>query len=350
MSLMAGFARMLPSVALRGNSFFNRATVALCLLAFASPAGSETVPGSMMVHWDEGARDCAATRSPAIQVHRYEQNTFILRESLCRNVEGNFIYLLIGSKNALLVDTGIAANPSELPLARTIDELLPSKGGSKLPLVIVHTHEHQDHRGGDQQFSRDPSTRIVSSDFESMKAYFGFTRWPSELARIDLGDRIVTVIPTPGHTNAHLAFFDDRTGLLLTGDFLLPGRLTVEDADAALDSANRLAAFVATHPISYALGGHIELSAAGDLYGNGSHYHPGEHPLELTQADVSALPSAISHFNGFYSRYANFIITNPLHNLLALGSAVSLVLLLIVLWARRQVTRWRRRSTKPRTK
>jgi glyoxylase-like metal-dependent hydrolase (beta-lactamase superfamily II) len=38
--------------------------------------------------------------------------------------------------------------------------------------------------------------------------------------RIDLGDRSLEVIGTPGHTRAHMAFLDDQTGALFCGDAL----------------------------------------------------------------------------------------------------------------------------------
>jgi glyoxylase-like metal-dependent hydrolase (beta-lactamase superfamily II) len=38
--------------------------------------------------------------------------------------------------------------------------------------------------------------------------------------RIDLGDRTLEVIATPGHTRAHMAFLDDHTGALFCGDAL----------------------------------------------------------------------------------------------------------------------------------
>ncbi|HEY6292146.1 MAG TPA: hypothetical protein VI455_11395 [Terriglobia bacterium] len=45
-------------------------------------AWSQLVPGSMDAHWDEGAKDCKASPQLPIEVHSYNQETFILRESL----------------------------------------------------------------------------------------------------------------------------------------------------------------------------------------------------------------------------------------------------------------------------
>ena len=63
-------------------------------LLTATLAWSQPVPGSLEVHWNEGASDCGATPQEALQVHQYEPQTFILRQSPCADFEANFIYLL----------------------------------------------------------------------------------------------------------------------------------------------------------------------------------------------------------------------------------------------------------------
>jgi hydroxyacylglutathione hydrolase len=86
----------------------------------ATLAWSQPVPGSLDVHWNEDASDCNATPQEPLQVHQYEPQTFILRQSSCANFEANFIYLLVGSDKALLIDTGAVADPKAMPLAKTI--------------------------------------------------------------------------------------------------------------------------------------------------------------------------------------------------------------------------------------
>ena len=107
--------------------------------------------GSMDVHWNEGAADCQASPQPPLEMHAYNPETFILRENLCATFEAPFIYLLIGSAKALLIDTGDVADPNRMPLAKTVMRLLPGDGSAKLPLLVVHTHRHLDHRAGDGQ-------------------------------------------------------------------------------------------------------------------------------------------------------------------------------------------------------
>ncbi len=312
-------------------------------LLIATLAWSQPVPGSLDVHWNEGASDCSATPQDPLQIHKHEPQTFVLRQSPCADFEANFIYLLIGSDKALLIDTGAVADPKAMPLAKTILELLPEKDHKTLPLLVAHTHRHLDHRAGDPQFASLPSVQVVPIDLGGVRAFFGFVRWPNGIAHLDLGGRTVDVIPTPGHNSTHVAFYDERTGILFSGDFLLPGRLLIEDAAAYRESALRVIDFLRTHPLTHILGGHIELNAAGRAYRFGSHYHPNEHRLELARADLTALPAALEHFNGFYARYPNYILTNPIHNLLALA-VIAVAILIFIVWGVRRLVHRRRGS------
>jgi hydroxyacylglutathione hydrolase len=312
-------------------------------LLIATLVCSQPVPGTLNVHWNEGASDCSATPQDALQVHNYEPQTFIVRQNPCASFEANFIYLLIGSDKALLIDTGAVADPKAIPLAKTILQLLPDKDGKKLPLLVAHTHRHLDHRAGDPQFASLPSVQVVPFYLEGVRAFFGFANWPNGIAHLDLGGRTVDVIPTPGHNPTHVAFYDDRTGILFSGDFLLPGRLLIDDAAAYRESALRVIDFLKTRPLTHILGGHIELNAAGRAYRFGSHYHPDEHRLELAREDLTALPAAFERFNGFYARYPNYILTNPIRNLLAL-TIIAVAVLIFIVWGVRQLLRSRRRA------
>src|SRR5215472_10168316 len=321
------------------NVLLARASVAVLLSAL--PAFAEPVPGSLPAEWNIGAEDCAASPQPPLKIHKYEPQTFILRQSPCASFEANFIYLLIGSDKALLIDTGAVAEPTAMPLAKTVLDLLPNKDHEKLPLLVAHSHRHLDHRAGDPQFASLPSVQVVPFDLEGVRAFFGFTDWPNGIAHLDLGGRTVDVIPTPGHNQTHVAFYDDRTRILFSGDFLMPGRLLIEDANAYHESALRVVEFLKTRPLTHILGGHIELNAAGRSYRFGSHYHPNEHRLELARADLIALPAAFERFNGFYARYPNYILTNPIRNLVALA-IIAVAVLIFIVWGVRRLIRRRR--------
>lgn len=293
-------------------------TACMVLLAVCG-AQAQLVPGSMDIHWSEGAKDCKISPQAPIQVYAYNPRTIILRENPCATFEAPFMYLLIGSKKALLIDTGDVADPQLMPLAATVIRLLPEEGSAKLPLLVVHTHRHLDHRAGDGQFLRLPNVQVVGFDIDSVRRYYGFINWPNGLAQIELGDRTVDVMPTPGHNETEVSFYDRETGLFFSGDFLMPGRLLIDDTDSDLTSAKRAAAFAQNHPISYVLGGHIEVNINGDTFPWESRYHPDEHPLQMTKNDLLALPAAIGKFNGFYTRSGHFILMNPMRLLVAVA-------------------------------
>jgi hydroxyacylglutathione hydrolase len=309
----------------------------LAVGSILSSAHSQFVPGTMDVHWNIGSDDCVKDPQPALQVHQYNPQTFILRQNPCATYEAPFIYLLIGRNRALLIDTGAVADAKTMPLAQKVISLLPG-GEPRLPLLVMHTHGHRDHRSGDEQFRSLPNLEVVATDLESVKRHLGITDWPNGTGQIDLGDRVIDVIPTPGHHRAHVAYYDRQTGLFFSGDLLLPGRLLIEDTDADLASARRVAAFIADRPISHVLGAHVELSESGDVFW-GSTYHPHERPLQMTKEDLVALPEIVNGFNGFYNQRGVYVLMNQnrILGLLGVGALVLLgtvVLLVRALWRR----------------
>ena len=262
-----------------------------------------------------------------------------------RGYEAPFIYLLVGKTKALLIDTGAVADAKTMPLAQTVISLLPN-GKSRLPLMVVHTHGHLDHRSGDGQFRALPDVQVVPTDLESVKSRFGLADWPNSIGQIDLGDRVIDVIPTPGHYSSHIAYYDQQTGLFFSGDFLLPGRLLIEDTDADLASARRVAEFVEQRPVTYVLGAHVELDESGKTF-LGTRYHPNERPLQLTKQDLLALPGTVSGFNGFYAKRGVYVLMNQNRILILLGvgaviGLVAIILMLRAVW--RCLRRRRQRS------
>src|SRR5207249_11939895 len=110
------------------------------MVCYAGSAWSEPVPGSLPAQWNVGAENRAASPQPPLQVRAYEPQTFILTQSPCVNPEANFLYLLIGSQKALLIDTGSPADPNKMPPAQTVLSLPPSSAGVRLPVLTAHTH------------------------------------------------------------------------------------------------------------------------------------------------------------------------------------------------------------------
>lgn len=313
-------------------------TLAVGLLLIAAHAWADPIAGSLDVQWNPGAEDCEQATQPVLQVHQYEPQTFILRQSLCSNFEAPLLYLLVGEAEALLIDTGATEDATQMPLATAVMDLVPAKAGAKIPLLVLHTHGHRDHRAGDPQFAALPGVKVVPPEVEDLRTALSLPKWPEGVARIELGGRTVEVIAAPGHQPAHLIFYDERTALLFTGDFLLPGRLMVDEIDAYRASAQRLVAFVGERPVSHVLGAHVELDTAGELFPGGSQHHPNERALALSKDDVVGLPAALADFNGFYSAHANYVVTNPRRNLMVIAGAVVLALALFV-WGWRRMRR-----------
>jgi glyoxylase-like metal-dependent hydrolase (beta-lactamase superfamily II) len=264
--------------------------------------------GNLNVTWIHGARNCAVATDPPIQVHQYEPNTFILRQSKCSDpgtpeelgpsFEAPFMYLLIGKDRALLLDTGASRSPDVFPLAVTVRRLLvehASAGvGQPLPLLIVHTHSHEDHFAGDDQFRNDPNTTIIPLGVPGVKAFFGLSQWPDGAATIDLGERTIDVLPGPGHEPSHIFLYDRASEILLTGDTLYPGLLVVNDWHAYARSVARLRVFAQSHPVSFVLGAHVEMrNLPGRWFGLGTLFQPGEHPLQLELRHLVELDGAV---------------------------------------------------------
>jgi hydroxyacylglutathione hydrolase len=314
------------------------------LMVCAAGHAQQIQPGTMDVHWDEGAPNCAGAAKAPLQVHPYNGTTYILRENLCTTFEAPFMYLLIGSTRALLIDTGDVADPKVVPLADTVVRLLPEEGGGRLPLLVVHTHRHLDHRAGDVQFAHLPNVQVVGYTIESVRQFYNFAEWPKGMAQLDLGNRIVDALPTPGHNQTEVSFYDRNTALFFSGDFLMPARLLIDNTSADLASAERVTAFVKDRPVSFVLGGHIEMNSAGKLYDWESQYHPHEHVLQMSKEDLLALPTVVGSFNGFYTVRGKCVMEDSMRILAALAIGFAIVLVALV-W---MVVRWVRRRRKVR--
>ena len=179
--------------------------------------------------------------------------------------EGTIGYLIVGQKRALLFDTGMGI--SDVKKATT--EL------TKLPIVVLNSHTHDDHVGGNWEFdtvygmdtdftrknaqgSREDAQAEITPDqicgavpkaFDA-KAYvtrpWKITAYMHDGVRFDLGDRTIEVIATPGHTPDAISLIDRAHGLLFTGDTYYPAPIWLfrpeTDLDAYGASIRRLAA------------------------------------------------------------------------------------------------------------
>ncbi|HXU69709.1 MAG TPA: MBL fold metallo-hydrolase [Polyangia bacterium] len=243
-------------------------------------------PGTLAVSWMHGQANCNTSTDPELQVHAYNATTYIIREDKCRTFEAPFVYVLLGTTSALLLDTGATDT------AALHDEVVKLVGSR--PLLVAHTHAHGDHVASDDKFSGQPNTTVVAHTVAAVQAAFGIATWPTSQGSIDLGGRVIDAVAIPGHEATHIALYDRQTGILLTGDTLYAGLLFVSDWTAYRASVARLQQFAASRPISHVLGAHIEMTSTPTVnYAYGTTYQPNEHVLELGPSHLKELADAL---------------------------------------------------------
>jgi hypothetical protein len=66
-------------------------------------------------------------------------------------------------------------------------------------------------------------------------------------------------------------------------------------------------------------------------------------PLPFDSERAVALRQALQDFNGFYSRHPDYAVVNPIHNLIALATAVIAAIVLLA-WLTRRLLKRRRAS------
>jgi hydroxyacylglutathione hydrolase len=261
------------------------------------PNGAGLKRGTFPSQWITGGPDCATV--PKWQVHAYNADLYILRESGCTNYEKPFLYLFFGQERALLQDTGAGeTNVAEI-VDQTVAEWCRRTNRQSIPLVVAHSHGHDDHTAGDAQFAGKPNVTVVPLTVEGTEKAFGIRRWPNDVGAIDLGGRVLDVIAIPGHDPLSVAFYDRQTGILLAGDSLYPGRLYVHDFPAFRASIQRLVDFTQDKLVAHILGCHIEESKTPFLdYPIGTKYQPEEHVLELSHAHLIELNETLKAMAG----------------------------------------------------
>jgi hydroxyacylglutathione hydrolase len=268
----------------------------------AQPDGGGVERGTLPASWTTGA---ACPEMPAFHAHAYNDDFIILRQSGCTNFEKPFLYLLFGRRSALLVDTGAQSADVSGAVHAAMKDRSARLNGQTLPLIVVHSHGHGDHVAGDSQFQNSQETTLVAAMPEALQQFFHLRNWPNEIGSFDLGDRVIDIVPIPGHQPASIAIYDRKTGVLLTGDTLYPGRLYVRDGAAYVASIHRLVEFTRGKVVAHVLGAHIENARTPYVdYPEGTTYQPDEHPLELGRAHLLELDQELRQMNGQIVRRA----------------------------------------------
>ena len=197
------------------------------------------------------------------EVYRVVPQVFAIYEP--HQAEETISYLIVGEKQALLFDTGMGISD----IRKITGEL------THLPIVVLNSHTHNDHVGGNWQFE---TVYGMDTDFTRTnakgsrqdaqeelgpgmicgglpkgfdpKAYatrpWKISRFLHDHDMIDLGGRTLEVVSTPGHTPDAIALLDRAHGLLFSGDTYYPAPIWLYRPETNLDdyvaSVNRLAA------------------------------------------------------------------------------------------------------------
>jgi glyoxylase-like metal-dependent hydrolase (beta-lactamase superfamily II) len=250
--------------------------------------GEGAAPGNLAFRWIHGSEVAASNSDPRVQVVQYNEDTHVLRQNVCVHWEAPFTYLLFGNQGALLIDSGATANAAHYPLRDTVDAIIvrwsQARGRDRVPLTVALTSgEDTAQNQGLVQFAGRPDTTIVPALPGAMKGFYGLAgNWPSGTGKIDLGDRVIEVIPTPGTHKDGVSFYDPYCDILFTGDLVFPGRINIGNDGDFVTSLERLKAFAASRPVKWMLGGHIDsMFVPGKTHRRFMTYKPYERVLEM---------------------------------------------------------------------
>lgn len=186
-------------------------------------------------------------------VYRLNEGTFAIYEP--NQFEEAICYLVLGREKAALIDTGTGIGD----IRAVVEDL------TDLPVMVVLTHEHYDHVAGAWRFedivlfdnadalevlragrSHASLLKYLADDYlwKPLPAGFDPATWvipsinPTKLVAegdvIDLGDRELEVIYTPGHSPGQMCLLDKKNRILFTGDHFFPGPLYAYSEDVNL--------------------------------------------------------------------------------------------------------------------
>lgn len=144
---------------------------------------------------------------------------------------GNNIYIIRGKDN-VMIDTGLQSQSYELQKALAGMQLKPED-----IRVVLHTHGHADHIGGDilfpdakkwmsvhdGQMVNAKSDKFTCSSSLGQDFYPQITNFYKKGQVFKFVDFRFEVIETPGHTKGSVCFYDRDMEVLISGDTLFAG-------------------------------------------------------------------------------------------------------------------------------
>lgn len=165
-------------------------------------------------------------------VEPIDSRTFAIGEP--RYAQQNYSYLILGDVSAILFDAGPGVRDIRPVTAALTD----------LPITFVPSHFHFDHIGNTVTFetvavpdlpylrARAINNALALSWQEHLGSAEGIVaptlevdEWLALDSVLELGDRSLRVIYTPGHTEDSISLLDLESGAVFSGDFLYPGNL-----------------------------------------------------------------------------------------------------------------------------
>ena len=165
-------------------------------------------------------------------VEDIDSMTFAIGEP--RYYQGNYSYLLLGERRAVLFDAGTGTRDI-VPVVRSL---------TSLPVTVIPSHLHFDHVGSLGRFERtalldDPTLRrriragtLTLGRYEFLgfvedlqTPTFRVNEWWAAESLVDLGGRQLRVVSTPGHTPTSVSLYDEQRHQIFVGDFIYPAEL-----------------------------------------------------------------------------------------------------------------------------
>ncbi|MDR1541954.1 MAG: MBL fold metallo-hydrolase [Clostridiales bacterium] len=169
------------------------------------------------------------------EIKKFSDNLYRFTDIMLKNVFPISAFLLIGSRKAALIDSGLGIGN----IRRSVESV------TRLPITVLHTHGHMDHIGGDALFEEnyinpadEPNENSIESNMKFIrsliqssfpklfKAFCESFISPAKASYLpvndgdsfDLGGIILDTVAIPGHTAGSLAYVERDGDFAFTGD------------------------------------------------------------------------------------------------------------------------------------
>ena len=190
------------------------------------------------------------------------------------------MYLILGSEKVSADRYGrqFGSGRANSPTPKRLTPYSKNRDPKTFRLRSAHSHSHGDHAANDFQFVDRRNTDVVGLGAGAVQEFFDLDEWPRGSAIFELGQRPLTVTPTPGHETSDISIHDPKTKTVFTGDILYPGMLIIRDWPVYVASIERLDHLNQQDPFDSVLGAHIEMTNVPAVhYPYGTRYQPDEH-------------------------------------------------------------------------